>query len=261
MQHRCQESDVGQRVAMVTGGAGGLGTAYATSLYEAGANVILVDIDPTGLKRVAEGLGSQCRAFHCDLTDAHAVRTVFDAVQEQYGRLDILVNNAGGDIPLRESFESLSLDHWQTVLNQNLTSTFLCVQNASPLMKAQRYGKIVNVSSRSARQVPWYGTVTPAYVAAKAGVLALTRYWAKELGPFGINVNCLVPGFTISGPRLLEAWDHMTASERDDMIERTPLGRLPDPTELASVVLFLCSDASSYMTGMAVDVNGGSYMA
>lgn len=128
-------------------------------------------------------------------------------------------------------------------------------------MKRQRSGKIVNVSSRSARSTGWFSQVSPEYVCAKSAILALTRHVAKELGPSGVNVNTLVPGFTISGPRPQAAWDSMTAQERETMITMTPLRRLPRPEELASVVVFLCSDESSYITGAAIDVNGGSFMS
>ena len=128
-------------------------------------------------------------------------------------------------------------------------------------MKRQRSGKIVNVSSRAARGTAWFGQVTPEYIAAKSGLIGLTRQVAKELGPYGINVNCLVPSITVSGPALQAAWENMTDAERTAMIEATPLRRLPRPAELASVVVFLVSDESSYVTGACLDVNGGSLMA
>jgi 3-oxoacyl-[acyl-carrier protein] reductase len=137
----------------------------------------------------------------------------------------------------------------------------LVCRAAVPHLRRQRSGKIVNVSSRSARSTGWFSSVSPEYVAAKIGVIAFTRHLAKELGPHGINVNCLVPGFAISGPKLQAAWDGMAENERQRMLEATPLRRLPRLEELASVVVFLVSEESSYITGAAIDVNGGSFMS
>ena len=157
--------------------------------------------------------------------------------------------------------EKIDRAHWDEIIAINLTSTMLCIKHVAPHMKRQQSGKIVNVSSRAARGTSWFGQVTPEYICAKIGVIGLTRQLAKELGPHGINVNCLVPSFTVSGPALQAAWDHMTDEERSHMIEATPLRRLPDPEELASVVVFLVSGESSYVTGACLDVNGGSLMA
>ena len=172
-------------------------------------------------------------------------------------------HNAGGagQRPAESEIEKIDREHWDEIIAINLTSTMLSIKYVAPHMKRQQSGKIANVSSRAARGTAWFGQVTPEYICAKIGVIGLTRQLAKELGPDGINVNCLVPSFTVSGPALQAAWEKMTDEERTSMIEATPLRRLPDPEELASVVVFLVSDESSYVTGACLDVNGGSLMA
>jgi len=204
----------------------------------------------------------QGRAIRVELGDEAQVAALIDGVLGEFGRVDIVVNNAGGALPgSTGEIEKVDRRGWDRVMEMNLTSTMLMVRAVAPHMKRQRSGKIVNVSSRSARSTGWFSGVSPEYVAAKLGVIALTRHLAKELGPYGINVNCLVPGFTISGPKLQAAWDNMTEDERRRMLEATPLRRLPRMEELASVVVFLVSDESSYVTGAAIDVNGGSFMS
>lgn len=253
------------QVAIVTGAAGGLGAAYALALAREGARVAAVDLDGDGAARTAEAVSAadgRGLALAAELGDEAQVAGVVDRVLADFGRLDILVNNAGGALPGSTSeIEKVDRRHWDRVLEMNLTSAMLMARAAAPHMKRQRYGKIVNVSSRSARSTGWFSGVAPEYVAAKIGVIALTRHLAKELGPYGINVNCLVPGFVISGPKLQAAWDGMSEDERRRMLEATPLRRLPRLEELASVVVFLVSAESSYITGAAIDVNGGSFMS
>ncbi len=259
---------VGQRFAgktvVITGGGGGLGGEYCRAFARESAQVVAVDLDHSGLDRLEKSIikeGGHCEAQCADLCRESDVSALFERCARSHGGVDILINNAGGDLAYNGPIEGLPVDHWDTVVNRNLKTAFLCARAAAPLMKRKRYGKIVNVSSRAARSVGWYGAVTVAYICAKLGVIGLTRHLAKELGPHGINVNCLVPSFTISGPLLQHHWDQMTGGERDSMLRATPLGRLPEMRDMANVVLFLASDESAYMTGVAVDVNGGSWMA
>ena len=252
------------KVAIVTGAAGGLGATYAQAIAREGGQVVVVDvIDGEGTAQEISALGKPALALQADLTDEDDVRRMVARVVAEYGSVDILVNNAGGagQQAAESEIEKIDRAHWDEIIAINLTSTMLCIKHAAPHMKRQQSGKIVNVSSRAARGTSWFGQVTPEYICAKIGVIGLTRQLAKELGPHGINVNCLVPSFTVSGPALQAAWDHMTDEERSHMIEATPLRRLPDPEELASVVVFLVSGESSYVTGACLDVNGGSLMA
>jgi 3-oxoacyl-[acyl-carrier protein] reductase len=258
----------GQRFAgktvVVTGGGGGLGGEYCRAFAREGAQVIAVDLDDSGLHRLTSSITEEdgrCEARHADLCRESEVNALFAHCADKHGGVDILINNAGGDLAYNGPIEGLAVDHWDAVVDRNLKTAFLCARAAAPLMKRKRYGKIINVSSRAARSVGWYGAVTVAYICAKLGVIGLTRHLARELGPHGINVNCLVPSFTISGPPLQRHWEQMTDGERDSMLRATPLGRLPEMREMANVVLFLASDESAYMAGVAVDVNGGSWMA
>ena len=252
------------RVAIITGAAAGLGAAYAHAIAHEGGRVVVVDVaDGEGTVCKIRACGGSALALRADLTDEDDVARMVARVVDEYGRIDILVNNAGGagQRPASADIDKIDRDHWDEIMAINLTSTMLCMKHVTPHMQRQGSGKIVNVSSRAARGTAWFGQVTPEYIAAKIGVIGLTRQVAKELGPHGITVNCLVPSFTVSGPALQAAWENMTDEERSRMIEATPLRRLPDPEELASVVVFLVSDESSYVTGACLDVNGGSLMA
>ena len=249
---------------IVTGAAAGLGATYAHAIAREGGRVVVVDVaDGEGTVAGIRARGGQAMASRADLSDEAQVQQMVTRVMAECGRIDILVNNAGGagQEAAESAIDKVDRAHWDTIMAMNLTSTMLCLKHVAPHMRRQGSGKIVNVSSRAARGTAWFGQVTPEYIAAKIGVIGLTRQVAKELGPHGINVNCLVPSFTVSGPALQAAWDNMTAEERDHMLAATPLRRLPAPAELASVVVFLVSDESSYVTGACLDVNGGSLMA
>lgn len=252
------------RVAVVTGAAGGLGAVYASAIAREGGAVVVVDVlDCEDTARAIQKQGHSAVAMQVDLAAEEQVQGLVADVIAEIGRIDILVNNAGGagQQAAESEIEKIDRAHWDEIIAINLTSTMLCVKHVAPHMKRQRSGKIVNVSSRAARGTAWFAQLTPEYICAKIGVIGLTRQLAKELGQHGINVNCLVPSFTISGPALQSTWDNMTDAERTRMIEATALRRLPDPEELASVVVFLVSDESSYVTGACLDVNGGSLMA
>jgi 3-oxoacyl-[acyl-carrier protein] reductase len=253
------------RVAIVTGAGGGLGAAYAVALAREGAHVGVVDMDGVGAEKTAATLraaGARSIAVAAELADEAQVFSMVHRVLAEFGRVDIVVNNAGGAPPGGAGdIARIDRKHWDRTIEMNLTSAMLVCKAVAPHMIARKSGKIVNVSSRAARSTGWFAAVSPEYIAAKAGVISLTRHLAKQLGPHGINVNCLVPAFAISGPRLQAAWDTMTEAERQGMLEATPLRRLPRLEELASVVVFLVSDESSYVTGAAIDVNGGSFMS
>jgi NAD(P)-dependent dehydrogenase (short-subunit alcohol dehydrogenase family) len=253
------------RVAIVTGAGGGLGSVYGSAIAREGGRVAVVDVDGAGAAATAATLraaGSASLAVQADLTVEEQVAGMVERVLAEWGKIDIVVNNAGGAPPGGTGdIEKIDRGHWDRTLEVNLTSAMLVCKAVTPHLKRQRSGRILNVSSRSARSTGWFSSVSPEYVAAKAGVISLTRHLARDLGPYGITVNCLVPGFAISGPRLQAAWDGMSDAERQRMLEGTPLRRLPRNEELASVVVFLVSDESSYITGASIDVNGGSFMS
>ena len=179
------------------------------------------------------------------------------------GRIDVLVNNAGGGSSETATATTLAEEDagsWDALVDANVKTAFLCTRAVAESMKRARYGRIVNVSSRAARVKDAVVPQSPAYTAAKAGVMGLTRFAARELGPFGVTVNCLVPSLTLSGPRLEAYWARGGEAARERYLQQVALRRLPRPEEIVSALLFLCSDESSYVTGVCLDVNGGSFM-
>jgi 3-oxoacyl-[acyl-carrier protein] reductase len=210
-----------------------------------------------------KALGATVIAIQADVTKESAVREAVSEVADCFGKIDILINNAGGGrVPRRDGIEDLiDLEQWRTLMDMNLTSSVLCCNFVAPHMRRQRYGRIVNVSSRAARGVGWFSAVSTGYITSKIGVIGLTRDLAARLGPDGITVNCILPAFVVSGPAMQARWEAMAEVEHQRLISETPLRRMPRPEEISNVVLFLASDDASYVTGTAIDVNGGSTMA
>jgi 3-oxoacyl-[acyl-carrier protein] reductase len=245
------------RVALVTGAAQGIGAATARLLAAGGAKVAVVDLTAERGEPVADEIrssGAAALALGCDVGDEDAVNAMTERVVAEFGQLDILVNNAG--ITRDNLLFKMPLAEWNAVLTTNLTSMFLCCQAAQKPMVAARYGKIVNLSSRSA--LGNRGQVN--YAAAKAGVQGLTATLAIELGPYNINVNAVAPGY-IATP-MTAATAARVGSTPDEhqalAAERTPLRRVGQPAEVAAVIAFLASDAASYVSGQTLYVNGGA---
>ncbi|WP_062982009.1 3-oxoacyl-ACP reductase FabG [Nocardia anaemiae] len=243
------------RVAVVTGAAQGIGAATAQLLAAQGAQVAVLDRNaPEHTAEQIVAAGGAARGYLCDVTDRAAVESVFAEIATDLGGPHILVNNAG--ITRDDLFFRLSEDDWNAVLAVNLTGVFHCTQAVQEYMVAQRYGKIVSLSSRSA-----LGNRGQAnYAAAKAGIQGLTATLALELGPYNINVNAVAPGYiataltAATADRVgLTAEDHQKAAA-----ERTPLGRVGQPEEVAAVIAFLASDEASYVSGQTLYVNGGA---
>jgi 3-oxoacyl-[acyl-carrier protein] reductase len=234
------------KVAVVTGAAQGIGAAIARRLAADGASVVLLDLN--GAKEVAEEVDGV--SYACDVTSPDAVNEVFAALD----RVDILVNNAG--ITRDSLLFKMSKTDWDTVIDVNLTGVFVCLQAAQKTMVAQRHGRIVNLSSRSA-----LGNRGQAnYAAAKAGIQALTATAAIELGPYNINVNAVAPGYIATAMTATTATRVGSTPEEHQRLaaERTPLGRVGQPEEVASVVAFLASDDASYVSGQTLYINGGA---
>ena len=245
------------RVAVVTGAAQGIGAATAARLAAEGARVAVVDLDPGRSKSAADEItaaGGEAVGIGCDVTDADAVNAMVEQVTQTYGRLDILVNNAG--ITRDNLLFKMSAAEWNAVLTTNLTSMFHCCQAAQRHMVDARYGRIVNLSSRSA--LGNRGQVN--YAAAKAGVQGLTATLAIELGPFGVTVNAVAPGYvaTAMTAATAERVGSSAAAHQEFVAAQTPLRRVAQPAEIASVVAFLASDDASYVTGQTLYVNGGA---
>ena len=239
------------RVALITGGAGGIGVAMARRFGANGARVVLADIDAAAAEKAAASLvaeGHTVSALHSDVGSATACARLVNDVLEGFDRIDILVNNAGYMGKLAPIWELTDAD-WQNVLDVDLSSVFYLSRAAIPGMRAHRGGCIVNIASIAGKE----GTpnLIP-YSVAKAGIIALTKALAKEVVGDGIRVNCVAPG-VIQTPLL----DQLTPESVDRMRGKAPMGRFGTADEVAAVVHFLASDSASYVTAQCYDVSGG----
>lgn len=253
---RSAEKPLAGKVSIVTGAAQGIGRAVAETLAEHGAAMALVDINAGAVEALAAELlakGQCAMAEGVDVSSAAAVRQMVERVVTAFGSVDILVNNAG--VLRNTPVVNMPECEWDLVLDVCLKGAFLCSQAVLPVMLAKRYGKIVNVSSLAARSVSVFGGA--AYTSAKAGLLGFSRHLAREVAPYGINVNAICPGATDTPMTRGAAGG---AEHFDAVGAAVPLGRWASPREQASVVLFLASDAASFITGATIDVNGGQLM-
>ena len=252
MSPTTSSQDFAGRVAIVTGAARGLGRAAAARLYERGASVAVNVRDAERADALARSLGDRAIAVPGDLAAPGVPEEIVSRTVEQFGRLDIIVNNAAHARSTR--FADLSVEEWRDALEVNMTVPFLMIKAALQIMKAQNYGRIVNLSSTAGRQV---STLAGAhYTASKAGLLGLTRGAAKELGKFGITVNAVCPGMIDT------ELTHENAT--DDLLERLaagyPVPRLGTALEVADLICFAASEAAGYITGASLDINGGDLM-
>lgn len=242
------------RVALVTGAARGIGKAIALALAQAGASVVVVDLDQAGIQQVAreiEELGQQAKAIRADVSQRQEVQRLVSETAATFGKIDILVNNAG--IIRRGKFIEHELQDWEKVLSVNLGGTFNCSQEVVPLMIKQESGKIINISSIAGKvgdlaSAPSYGT-------SKGAINTFTFSLARELAPYGINVNAIAPHAIETD--MSREWP---AEKRRQIIESIPLKRLGTPEEVAEAVVFLASDGANFITGEILDINGGYLM-
>jgi NAD(P)-dependent dehydrogenase (short-subunit alcohol dehydrogenase family) len=231
------------KIAVVTGGAQGIGRAIADGLAAEGAEVVIADLNPP------EG------AIHCDVADELQVQRMVDETVERHGRLDILVNNAGlyASLAMRP-FTEIPLDEWRQVMDVNVASMFLTCRAAVPVMRGQGGGKIVNISSGTPfRGVPFLLH----YVTSKGAIVALTRSLAKELGKDGIYVNCVAPGFTMSAG--VEAHPEVVEKLRDVSVAARTIQRDQVPEDVVGAVVFLCTPAADFITGQTMVIDGGQH--
>jgi 3-oxoacyl-[acyl-carrier protein] reductase len=242
------------QVAIITGGAKGIGRAVALAFIREGAMVVLVDIDKAGLAALREEIekeGGRALAVCCDISRNAEVEQMAHAVEKTFGRIDILVNNAG--IIRRGTIETVTEEEWDQVIAINLKGTFNCCRAVIEPMKRQGCGKIVNVSSIAAKT----GDITsaPGYGSSKAGGDALMKTLARQLAPCGIRVNAVAPHAIET--EMSAQWPE---GKRREIIAAIPLGRLGRPEDVAEAVLFLASESASFITGEILDVNGGMLM-
>jgi len=238
------------RIALVTGGGGGIGGAIAGKLLAEGCTVFVADIDAEAARRSAGRLGGAAHALRIDVARPDDVRNGVDRIVERHGTLDILVNNAG--ILKTASVIDSSIEDWDEVCRINLSSVYYCIKAVLPIMLRKRYGRIVNIASMSAAKAGGvFGNVL--YGTTKAGVVAFTKGFARELAPHGINVNAVAPG-------LLETpmtRDKLSQVSREQLLASMPMGRLASVDDIANAVAFLASDAAGYITGDTLVVDGG----
>ncbi|TYK51001.1 SDR family oxidoreductase [Actinomadura decatromicini] len=249
-----------ERVAIVTGGGQGLGRAYAARLARAGNRVAVVDVAGDAARAAAEAIAAdvgadRVSAHEADVTDEERVGAFVGAVVERWGRIDALVNNAGGALLPSAPFDSFDRADWTRVLDVNLTGQWLCARAVVPHMRAAGHGKIVNVSSTMVSKGLPVGLAP--YVAAKAGVVGLTRALARELGPDGIRVNAIAPGYIPVETRKTVHTPQAATALRERMKAEQCLPVVGVPDDLCGAVAFLCSPASDFITGQVVNVDGG----
>lgn len=249
------------RNAAVTGSARGMGFAIAKALYQEGARVAIIDIDEKGAVEAARQLdqdGGRVVGKKADVTQKAEVNGLIKEVKTLWGSVDILINNAGGALNTPYLLDEIEEKDWNLVVDVNLKGTFLCCQAVIPEMAKQGGGAIVNVSALAGH---WRASLAGVqYTAAKAGVEGLTRQLAYDWGKAGIRVNAVAPTVTLTGDRVESLWNAKSEQEKKKILSAIPLGRLGTPEEVASVVVFLASDESSYITGITIDVNGGRYL-
>lgn len=237
------------RVALVTGGNGGIGLAIARGFRDAGASLAIAGRNPDKNAAVAEEFGADHGVYALDVRDEAAVERTVAQVVERFGRLDILVNNAGQFIG--GSVTGMKLDDWNAVIGTHLTGSMLCAKHAARAMVAGGHGgKIINIAS----MYSVFGAINGAdYAAAKTGLLGLTRSHAAELGPENIQVNAILPGWILTDMTS----DLPNTPRGDNIIRKTPAGRWGEGPDLAGTAVFLASSASDFVTGAAIPVDGG----
>ena len=242
------------RVAVVTGSGRGIGEATALALSKEGAYVVVSDIDARFAQKTSDQINSmqgKSIAVRADVSSRSEVKDLFNKTIERFGRIDILVNNAG--IFSRTPILEISEDEWDRVIDVNLKGTFLCCQEAVPVMLKQRYGRIVNMASLAGKR----GGVTSGidYASSKGGVISFTRALAKHLAPHNILVNAIAAANIDT--EILQAYE---PEAREKQLREIPLGRFGRPEEVAKVVVFLVSDDAGYIAGETINVNGGVFM-
>ena len=238
------------KVAIVTGGSRGIGESVGELFAKEGATVILWDVLDSG-QEVANKIvaaGGKAAFMKVSVTDTAAIDHAVQQVVADYGRIDILINNAG--ITRDKTLLKMSDEHWQQVIDINLSGTFYCTRAIAAVMKDQNYGRIVSAASTVAIRGAFGQTN---YVATKAGIIGMTKTWAMELGKFGITVNCIAPGYTKTAMT-----DEIPDNIKQMAIFQIPVGFVADPIDIAYGYLYLASDESRFVTGICLPIDGGA---
>jgi|SRR5579864_3220280 len=239
------------KVAIVTGAGGGIGASITAKLAQEGCFVYAADLDENAAEATVASVGSAARSVQLDVTKPHAVEVAVRKVVKMHGALDIIVNNAG--ILKTGSVIESSIEDWDEVCRANLSSVYYCCKAVLPTMIQRRYGKIINIASMSAARAGGvFGNVL--YGTTKAGVVAFTKGFARELAPYGINVNAVAPGL-VETPMTTAK---LTPAVREQVLAGLPMHRLATVEDIANAVAFLASDVAAYITGDTLLVDGGS---
>jgi 3-oxoacyl-[acyl-carrier protein] reductase len=247
------------KVTIITGAAHGIGKAYARRFSEEGAHVVIADIDQAGGEAVAKALvdgGGSAWSRATDVRSLESVEALIRETVDRLGRIDVLMNNAAIYVTQRlwkGPIEELAPEEWDRVLEVNLKGVFLCSKAVIPIMKKQRSGKIINIASGTF--FSGSGNM-PHYTTAKGGVVSLTRVMARQLGEWGINVNCMTPGSTMSEEFVSEA----VVRRRQEAIDKRCFKRVERPADIVGTALFLASSDSDFVTGQLLVVEGGGIM-
>jgi NAD(P)-dependent dehydrogenase (short-subunit alcohol dehydrogenase family) len=239
------------QLAIVTGGASGLGLATTKKLVENGIRTIIIGRNEENLAQTAKELGILCTYKVFDLSDTKGIPVLVDGITAEYGQIDILINNAG--INQKKPFVEVSDEDFQRIIQTNLTSVFVLSREVAKTMLIHKSGCIINISSMAAQYgIPY----VIAYTAAKTAIEGMTKAMAVELSPEGIRVNCVAPGF-IATNMSAKALDS-DPQRKQKVLSRTPMGKLGEPSDVAGAILYLVSDAAKYVTGVILPVDGGN---
>ncbi|RHW38029.1 SDR family oxidoreductase [Neobacillus notoginsengisoli] len=254
-----------KKVVLVTGSAHGIGKGICLSFIKHGATVVGTDILEEELKQVKQEINQYINtnelqaSFHTyqsDLTMEDEVNKLVKNTVNDFGKIDVLVNNAGGVCgQVHKPIENVSAEDWSKIFSINLETAFFMTKAVVPYMKENRFGRIINISSGAGRSTSLTGI--QAYASAKAGQIGFTRQMAQELGPFGITVNNVAPGFVISNPSTKRQWEAMGKAKQENLISSIALNRIGKPEDIAHPVLFFASDFASYVSGQTISADGG----
>ena len=243
--------DTKLKLAIVTGGASGLGLAATKKLIENNIRTIIIGRNETNLAEVSDALGLLCNYIVFDLGNLKGIPQLVAEINDEYGQIDVLVNNAG--INLKKPFTEVTDEEFQEIIQTNLTSVFVLSREVVKVMLQTGAGSIINISSMAAQYgIPY----VIAYTAAKTGIEGMTRAMAVELSPKGIRVNCVAPGF-IATNMSAKALDN-DPERKQKVLSRTPMGKLGDPEDVAEAIYYLASDAAKFVTGVILPVDGGN---
>ncbi len=242
------------KVALITGAGRGIGKAEALALINEGVKVAINDLDAELAEKAVDefmGIGGEAKKFVADVSDENEVKEMIKNVNVYFGGIDILVNNAGAGAKYwGKLVDDLPAESWDMIINTHLRSTFLCSKYVTPIMKKQNFGRIINTSSMNA-----LGGGPPGgsnYTAAKAGIVGFTRNMAKEMGPFGVTVNAIAPGYVQT--ELIESYPE---DRKKIIVEQNPVGRFCALEEVGALVAFLCSKQAAFINGAIISMDGG----